>query len=53
MGPREVSPIPKTGDPKKVENWRPISQIKLPGKLFERILHSQLTIFSNKFLHKN
>ena len=52
-GYAEVSPIPKTGDLKKVENWRPISQIKLPGKLLERILHSQLTIFADNFLHKN
>ena len=52
-GYAEVSPIPKTGNLKLVENWRPISQIKLPGKLLERILHSQLTTFANNFLHKN
>ena len=38
-----VTPIPKVNvnnrDPK---NWRPISQIQLPGKLLERIVHTQL-----------
>ena len=52
-GSAEVSPVPKSGDLKKVENWRPISQIKLPGKIFERKLHSQLTIYINKILNKN
>ena len=52
-GYAEVSPVPKTGDLRKVENWRPISQIKLPGKLLERILHTQLTTFTNNLLHKN
>ena len=35
-GLAEVTPIPKTGDLGNVKNWRPISQIKLPGKLLER-----------------
>ena len=52
-GYAEVSPIPKTGNLSKVENWRPISQIKLPGKILERILHRQLTYFANSILHKN
>ena len=38
-----VSPIPKTNikstDP---GDWRPISQISLPGKLLEKIVHTQL-----------
>ena len=39
-----VTPIPKTNknspDPK---DWRPISQIALPGKILEKIIHSQIT----------
>ena len=38
-----ITPIPKTThrstDP---NNWRPISQICLPGKLLEKIIHNQL-----------
>ena len=38
-----MSPIPKTNknrnDPK---DWRPITQIALPGKLLECILHDQI-----------
>ena len=52
-GLAKVIPVPKTGDLSKVENWRPISQIKLPGKILERILHGQLTIFADDFLNKN
>ena len=52
-GCAEVTPIPKIGDLKQVKNWRPISQIKLPGKLLERIVHRQLSIFFEKILDKN
>ena len=31
----EVTPILKVGDLHRLKNWRPISQIKLPGKLLE------------------
>ena len=37
-----VIPIPKTGDLYKVENYRPISLLPLPGKLLERVIHAQL-----------
>ena len=38
-----VTPIPKTKTKsKKAGDWRPISQISLPGKLLEKIVHSQL-----------
>ena len=38
-----VTPIPKTNiKSTKPGDWRPISQISLPGKLLERIIHSQL-----------
>ena len=38
-----VTPIPKTNvKSTKPGDWRPISQISLPGKLLERIIHNQL-----------
>ena len=38
-----VTPIPKVSvNNKEPKNWRPIDQIKLPGKLLERIVYSQL-----------
>ena len=45
-GLSKVTPIPKTNknssDPK---DWRPISQIALPGKILEKIIHSQITFY--------
>ena len=38
----KVIPIPKTGDLCKVENYRPISLLPLPGKILEKIIHTQL-----------
>ena len=41
-----VTPIPKVKvNNQNPKNWRPISQIKLPGKLLERIVHSQLIAY--------
>ena len=38
-----VTPIPKTKSKStKAGDWRPISQISLPGKLLEKIVHSQV-----------
>ena len=45
-GMGEITPIPKISiNNKKPENWRPITQIKLPGKLLERCLHSQIVSY--------
>ena len=52
-GLAEVTPIPKTGDLSNAKNWRPISQIKLPGKLLERLIHTQLSIYFESILDKN
>ena len=40
-----VIPLPKTGDPQKVTNWRPISLLNLVGKLLEKVIHRQLLNF--------
>ena len=39
----KISPIPKTNYSSTLpKNWRPITQIPLPGKLLERVLHDQI-----------
>ena len=39
----KTTPIPKTNiSSTSPKNWRPITQIPLPGKLFERVLHDQI-----------
>ena len=52
-GLAEVTPIPKSGDLNMVKNWRPISQIKLPGKLLEKIVHCQLSRYFEGILNKS
>ena len=45
-----VTPIPKTNiNSTKLGDWRPISQISLPGKLLERIIHTQLSQYLDKY----
>ena len=40
-----VIPIPKIGDLSKKESYRPISLLPLPGKILEKLVHTQLTFF--------
>ena len=40
-----VIPLQKSGNPADVNNLRPISLLPLPGKILERIVHSQLSTF--------
>ena len=45
-GLSKVTPIPKTNRNSSDPNdWRPISQIALPGKILEKIIHSQITFY--------
>ena len=44
-----VIPIPKQGNLTKVQNYRPISLLPLPGKVLEKIVHHQLS----EYLEKN
>ena len=37
-----VIPLPKVNNPSDVSDYRPISLLPLPGKLLEKLLHSQL-----------
>ena len=47
-------PIPKAGDATKVQNYRPISLLPLPGKILEKLVHKQLSshLESNVILSK-
>ena len=38
-----VIPIPKQGNLTKVQNYRPISLLPLPGKILEKLVHHQLS----------
>ena len=38
-----IIPIPKTGNLNKVQNFRPISLLSLPGKIMEKLIHKQLS----------
>ena len=40
-----VIPIPKTGNLTQVKNYRPISLLPLPGKILEKLVHSQLSLY--------
>ena len=40
-----VIPIPKQGNLTKVQNYRPISLLPLPGKVLEKLIHQQLSLF--------
>ena len=40
-----VIPIPKSGNLTKVQNFRPISLLPLPGKLLEKLVHSQISSY--------
>ena len=56
LGLSKVTTIPKTNsNSTKPGDWRPISQICLPGKLLERIIHFQLLhyIETNKIISGN
>ena len=45
-GTSKVTPIPKTNkNSSNPKDWRPISQIALPGKLLEKIIHAQITFY--------
>ena len=50
-----ITPLPKTGNLLDANNWRPISQIPLIGKLLEKIVNSQLQsyLYNINVLNKN
>ena len=44
-----VVPIHKSGSKMEVKNYRPISTLPFVGKLFERLIHSRLYTFLDKY----
>ena len=51
-----VTPIPKTScNSKNAKEWRPITQISLPGKLLEWLVHTQIGAYldANNILYDN
>ena len=44
-----VTPLPKTGDCKKVTNWRPVSQLSILSKIIEKAVHHQLMSYLIRF----
>ena len=42
-----VTPLPKDGDLSQCTNYRPISQLPLPGKILEQIIHNRIDTFCN------
>ena len=51
----KVIPIYKKGDPKLIENYRPISLLPTISKIFERVAYNQLSdyIIKNDILYSN
>ena len=47
-----IVPIPKVGNLNQVQNYQPISLLPLPGKVFEKLVHAQLSRYleNNNFL---
>ena len=50
-----ITPIPKTGDKLCPENWRPINNFCVPGKLLEKCVYRQIEEYMEKncFICKN
>ena len=50
-----VTPLPKDGDLSLCTNYRPISQLPLPGKILEQIIHNRVDTFctTNNILNEN
>ena len=46
----DVTPIYKKDDPNNPKNYRPVSVLPVTSKIFERILHKQLSLYVDQFL---
>ena len=49
-----VVPIPKTGSLSDISNWRPINLLPIPGRILEKIVHSNILghLRNNKILSR-
>ena len=46
----DVTPVFKKDDPLKMKNYRPVSVLPVVPKIFERILHKQMSLHVDRFL---
>ena len=46
----DVSPIFKKDDPQKFKNYRPVSVLSVVSKVFERLLHKQMSLHVEEYL---
>ena len=46
----DVTPIYKKDDPNKSKNYRPVSVLPVVSKVFEKIMHDQISQYINSFL---
>ena len=46
----DVTPIYKKDDPNKSKNYRPVSVLSVVSKFFEKIMHDQISQYTNSFL---
>ena len=46
----DVSPIFKKDDPQKSENYRPVSVLPVVSKVFEKLLHKQMSLHVEEYL---
>ena len=46
----DVTPIYKEDDPNKSKNYRPVSVLPIVSKVFEKIMHDQISQYINSFL---
>ena len=46
----DVSPVFKKDNPLKTKNYRPVSVLPVVSKIFERLLHKQMSLHVDRFL---
>ena len=46
----DVGPVFKKDDPLKTKNYRPVSVLPIVSKIFERLLHEQMSLLVDRFL---
>ena len=50
LGVADVSPIIKKDDPQKSKNYRPVTVLPVVSKVFERLLHKQMSLHVEEYL---
>ena len=47
----DVTPVFKKENPLKSKNYRPVSVLPVVSKIFERIMHKQMSLYVDNFCH--